>query len=150
MDAVAVVDRVRALGVTMTSNGNKILLTPGSKVPKELIEAIRENKAAIMAILNGPSALQRALDQKTQEIAVLHRRLMSPYYANDRQYHQWCLDQIGCLTAHINEIRRFLSTGGSLTLPSCCKGEYICLIAMRRFDGCLMLPGECTFAISNG
>ena len=38
---------------------------------------------------------------------------------------------------------------GTLTLPPCCKGDCICLIAMRRFDGCLMEPSECEFIVEN-
>jgi hypothetical protein len=150
MDAVAVVERIKALGVTMTPSGSKIRLEPGSKVPAELIQALRENKPAIIAILTKPSvALSGALTQKTDEIAVMRRRLASQYYADDAEYLEWCKDQIACLQGHVDEIRRYLRDGGTLRLPPCCKGnDHICLIAMRRFDGCLMLPSECTFAIS--
>jgi len=150
MDAVAVVERIKALGVTMTPSGSKIRLEPGSKVPAELVQAIRENKVEIMAILTRPpGTLTKALEQKNEEIAVMRKRLASPYYAGDSQYHQWCQDQIGCLTGHISEIQRYLRDGGTLRLPPCSRDDtHLCLIAMRRFDGCLMSPGECTFAIS--
>ena len=79
----------------------------------------------------------------------MQKRLASPYYADDGEYLEWCRDQIGCLTAHVDEIRRYMREGGTLTLPPCCKGDCICLIAMRRFDGCLMEPSECEFIIEN-
>jgi len=148
--ALELVERVKALGVTMTPITDGIRLEPGSRVPKELVEGIRQHKVEIIAILTKPSGtLTAALTQKNDEIAVMRRRLASPYYAGDVEYLEWGKDVIACLTSHIEEIRRYLREGGTLRLPPCCKEEgYICLIAMRRFDGCLMGPGECGFAIS--
>ena len=79
----------------------------------------------------------------------MRRRLASEYYADDGPYQTWGQDVIGCLTAHVDEIRRYIREGGALTLPRCCKGNYICLIAMRQFNGCLIEPSECEFAIEN-
>jgi hypothetical protein len=144
----SVLQQVRSLGVDIRPDGDKLQLRPPGKVPADLIQALRENKPAIIAILTKPSvALSAALTQKTQEITVMRRRLASEYYANDAEYLEWCKDQIGCLTGHVDEIRRYLRDGGSLRLPPCCKEDSICMIAMRRFDGCLMNPDECTFSM---
>ena len=51
MDANAILDRLSNLGVTIRADGDKVLLQPGSKAPQDLKDAIRENKAAIMALL---------------------------------------------------------------------------------------------------
>jgi len=150
--AVAVLEKAKALGISVTSSGNRILLEPGSKVPAELVQSIRQHKGEILAILTRPKpsgTLWWALAQKNGEIAVMRERLASPYYANDAQYHQWCLDQIGCLTDHITEITRCLREGGTLRLPPCCKDDgQFCLIAMRRLNGCLMSPCECGFSLT--
>jgi len=116
--------------------------------PEDLRQMLRAHKAEIIAILTKPSGtLSAALAQKNEEIAVMRRRLASEYYADDGPYQTWGQDVIGCLTAHVDEIRRYLREGGALTLPPCCKGEYLCLIAMRRFDTCLMGSDECGFSM---
>ena len=132
--------------------GDKLQLRPPGKAPAELLQAIRQHKAEIMAILTKPrrTILEGALTQKGEEILTMRKRLASPCYADDTGYQEWCRDQIGCLAAHVTEIQRYLGEGGTLRLPPCCVEEgYICLIAMRRFDACLMLPSECTFAIAH-
>ncbi|MBN2098107.1 MAG: hypothetical protein JW753_00770 [Dehalococcoidia bacterium] len=53
-DAAAVLERAKALGISVTSSGNKILLEPGSKVPPDLVQAIRQHKGEILAILTSP------------------------------------------------------------------------------------------------
>ena len=133
-------------------DGDKLQLRPPGKAPAELLQAIRQHKAEIMAILTKPrrTILEGALTQKGEEIMTMRKRMASEYYADDSEYLEWCRDQIGCLTAHITEIHRYLREGGSLRLPPCCKEEdYLCLIAMRRFNGCLMAPSECEFTIEN-
>ena len=147
---VSVLLQVRSLGVDIRPEGDKLQLRPPGKAPAELIQAIRQHKAEIMAILTKPrrTILEGALTQKGEEILTMRKRLTSPYYADDTEYLEWCRDQIGCLTAHVDEIRRYLREGGALTLPPCCRDkDYLCLIAMRRFDGCLMVPNECEFAM---
>ena len=147
----SVLQQVRSLGVDIRPDGDKLQLRPPGKVPAELVQAIRQHKVEIIAILTRPKpsgTLRRASAQKNEEIAVMRERLDSEYYAGDVEYLEWGKDVIACLTSHIEEIRRYLREGGSLRLPPCCKAEgYICLIAMRRFDGCLMTPGECTFSL---
>ena len=51
MDANAVLDRLTALGVTVRAEGGMVLLQPGSKVPLELKDAVREHKPQILAQL---------------------------------------------------------------------------------------------------
>ena len=52
MNATAVLERLSAQGVQVTPrpNGN-LWLEPASKIPPDLLEAVRENKPAILALL---------------------------------------------------------------------------------------------------
>lgn len=101
-----------------------------------------------MLAIQPPEALTRALTQKGEEVLTMRKRLASDYYAGDVPYQEWGQDVLACLQAHITEIRCYLRGGGALSLPPCCKDKgYICLIALRRFDACLMGPGECGFSI---
>lgn len=149
----SVLQQVRSLGVDVRPDGDKLQLRPPGKLPADLIEAIRQHKTEILTILTKPwpsETLRRALTQKNEEILTIRKRLASPYYADDAEYQDWCRDQITCLTAHISEIQSYLREGGCLSLPPCCRtAGYLCLIAMRRLVGCLMVPGECTFSITN-
>ena len=148
----SVLQQVRSLGVDIRPDGDKLQLRPPGKTPADLIEAIRQHKTEILTILTKPrpsETLKKALTQKSEEMLTMRKRLASPYYADDAEYQDWCRDQITCFTSHISEIQRYLREGGTLRLPPCCKEEgHICLIAMRRFDGCLMGPEECGFATS--
>ena len=54
MDANAVLNRLSELGVTARAEGGMVLIQPASKVPPELKDAVRENKAEILALLDGP------------------------------------------------------------------------------------------------
>jgi len=149
-DALAVVEKVKALGVTISPSGEKILLEPGSKVPPELIGAIRQHKDEILAILTRGSqtVLTRALAQKNEELSVMQKRLVSPYYTDDIQYHEWAKQQIETIRGQIAEIQCYLNEGGDLNLPPCCKRNgYVCLIAMRKFDWCLFEHVECGFCL---
>ena len=150
MDATAILEKLNGLGVKTTVHNGRLRLTPASKIPADLAEAIKAHKEALVLAIRPPEALPRALTQKGEEVLTMRKRLASEYYANDAEYLEWCKDQIGCLTGHVDEIRRYLREGGALTLPPCCKDKgYLCLIAMRRFDACLMGPGECTFSLRN-
>jgi hypothetical protein len=81
----------------------------------------------------------------------MRKRLGSPHYAGDIPYQQWGKDVIACLQSHINETQRYLKEGGTLRLPPCCQEDgSICLIAMRRFNGCLVDPDECGFSMRPG
>jgi hypothetical protein len=148
---VSVLQQVRSLGVDIRPDGDKLQLRPPGKTPADLIQALRENKPAIIDILTRPrrNTLQTALAQKREEIGTMQKRLTSPYYADDAEYLDWCRDQILRLQGDVTEIERYLREGGILRLPPCCiDDDHICLIAMRRFDGCLMTLTECGFAIS--
>jgi hypothetical protein len=148
MEAAIILEKLNELGVKASVKGQRLRLEPGSRIPPDLVEAIRTHKQALMLAIQPPQALTMALAQKNEETHTMRKRLDSEYYAGDVPYHEWCRDQIACLNGHITEIRRYLREGESLTLPRCCKAEgCICLIAMRRFDGCLMTPGECTFSL---
>ena len=48
MDAIEVLDRLHDLGVTVQVNGPKVRLEPASKVPADLLAAVRQNKADII------------------------------------------------------------------------------------------------------
>jgi len=149
MDATAILERLTELGVKTTVHGGRLRLTPASVIPPDLVEAVKAHKEALVVAIRPSETLTRALAQKQGEIIIMRKRLASEYYAGDAEYQDWCKDQITCLTSHITEIQRYVREGGTLRLPPCCIDDYhICLIAMRRFDACLMLPSECTFAIS--
>jgi hypothetical protein len=149
MDTAAILDRLTELGVTTTVQGDRLRLTPASKIPPDLVEAIKAHKQLLVLAIRPPEALKGALIQKNYEILTMRKRLASSYYADDAEYQDWCKDQIACLTGHVTEIERYLREGGILRLPPCCiDDDHICLIAMRRFDGCLMTLTECGFAIS--
>ena len=53
-DAVAGLEKAKVLGIRVTPSGNKILLEPGSKVPPDLVQAIRQHKGEILALLTKP------------------------------------------------------------------------------------------------
>lgn len=148
MDAVAILQKLNGLGVKTTVRGDKLRLTPASRIPPELMDAIKANKPALMLAVRPSEGLRRALGQKHQEITTMRRRLASQWYASDCEYQEWGQGVISCLEGHTTEIQRYLKEGGALALPPCCKAkDRICLIALRRFDGCLMAPGECGFSV---
>jgi hypothetical protein len=150
VDATAILDRLSELGVKTTVQGGRLHFEPGSRIPPDLVEEIRANKQVLALAIQPPEALKWALTQKQEEILTMRKRLASEYYAGDVPYQEWGKDVMACLHAHVEEIRRYLREGGALRLPPCCKeGGHLCLIAMRRFDGCLMVPGECTFSTKN-
>ncbi len=149
MTATAILEKLNQLGVTTTVKGGRLSLAPASRIPPELVEAIVAHKQALILTLTPPEALRRALAQKDEEIATMRRRLESQYYADDPDYQAWCRDVIGCLQRQVGEIRRYLAEGGTPMMPSCCQDDgRICLIALRRFNGCLMHPGDCGFSAS--
>ena len=55
MNAVEVVETLLNLGVSLRSDGSKLLLEPGSKVPPELVSDIRRYKPEILQLLGSPS-----------------------------------------------------------------------------------------------
>lgn len=151
MTATAILERLSALGVRTSVDGGMIRLTPASKIPADLKEAIRTHKKALMLALRPPEALRGALTQKGEEIATMRRRLASEWYAEDVEYQKWGQAVMSCLEGHMREIQRYLREGGALALPPCCQeGSHLCLIALRRFDGCLMAPGDCGFSRREG
>ena len=54
MNAVQVVETLLNLGVSIGSEGNKLLLEPGSRVPPELVPDIRRYKPEILHLLAAP------------------------------------------------------------------------------------------------
>ena len=52
-DAIALLERLDTIGVTVTVDGQKLLLEPGSRVPAELVEDVRQNKAKLIQLLKG-------------------------------------------------------------------------------------------------
>lgn len=88
--------------------------------------------------------LQKALAEKEEDLASRKRDLTSPYYADS----EWVKKEMTHLEAHIAEIERHLKEGGALKLPPCCRQpDYVCLIATRGFDECIMSPIECGFSL---
>ena len=51
--------RLEELGITVSINGDRLRLEPGSKVPRQLAEALRKNKSEVLAFLRArPDTLQ--------------------------------------------------------------------------------------------
>lgn len=151
-DVERIIDQCRSISITLepSPDGAYLYLHHETPPPEDLRQQLRQHKADILAMLAGPkpSALDRALTQKSEEIVTMQKRMAAPCNADDAEYQQWCGDQIRCLTGHITEIKRYLHEGRSLGLPPCCNDDgHLCLIAMRRFNGCLMHPRECGFSV---
>jgi len=72
--AVAVLEKAKALGISVTSSGNKILLEPGSKVPPDLVQAIRQHKGEILAILTKPKLVEGPPRWHAEQIAQAVRK----------------------------------------------------------------------------
>ena len=51
MNATAIFEQLANLGVTVTAEGDKIILEPGSRVPSALLTTIREHKPELLARL---------------------------------------------------------------------------------------------------
>lgn len=162
MNAAAVLERLTAQGVQVIPrpNGN-LWLEPASKIPPDLLEAVRENKLAILAHLRAKQAaarvnkdalgiadrLRQALTDKRAELALHLSDLDTPYYKGDA----WTLDQVAILERHVAGLTRYLADGGNLALPRCCRHpETICLIASYGFTSCLLTPGACGYSWREG
>ena len=89
MDANAVLNRLSELGVTARAEGGMVLIQPASKVPPELKDAVRENKAEILALLDGPVGDGQAppLDRPPESEMEL-RRLMD-HTAHPENFTRW-------------------------------------------------------------
>ena len=51
MEATAILDKLHSLGIGVTVSGDKLLLEPGSGVPKELVEELKVHKPEVMGLL---------------------------------------------------------------------------------------------------
>lgn len=51
MNATELLERLTALGVTVTANGDKLRLEPASRIPPAMMEELRANKPAVIAAL---------------------------------------------------------------------------------------------------
>jgi hypothetical protein len=67
--AVELLEKVKALGVTLTRSDDKLLLEPGSKVPQDLIRAIRAHKNEILSILARPKLAEGSPQWHAETIA---------------------------------------------------------------------------------
>ena len=54
MTSTEILGRLHDLGVSVLLNGSKVRLEPGSKVPADLLDEVRRNKAEIMLLLSSP------------------------------------------------------------------------------------------------
>ncbi|MBI4332917.1 MAG: hypothetical protein HY673_16740 [Chloroflexi bacterium] len=52
MDATAILERLTELGISVTPSGDKLVLTPASKLPPSLLEEIRANKPELLSYLD--------------------------------------------------------------------------------------------------
>ena len=55
MNAEAIAQRARELGVTLTAAGDKIRYAPKSATPPAFVDALRKHKAEVLAYLREPS-----------------------------------------------------------------------------------------------
>ena len=55
MTATDVLDELTSLGITATVSGQKLLLTPGSKVPQDLLVQIKEHKDELLELVTQPT-----------------------------------------------------------------------------------------------
>lgn len=53
MDAKELLERLERVGVRAETSGDTLRLTPGSRVPSDLVELVRWHKAEIIAALRG-------------------------------------------------------------------------------------------------
>ena len=61
MTPAALVETLRARGVTIEPRGDKLRVVPASSISPEEVEALRQHKAAVLALLAGKSPV--AVDQ---------------------------------------------------------------------------------------
>ena len=54
MTAADVLDELASLGIRATASGQKLLLTPGSRVPQELLVEVREHKNELLELVTQP------------------------------------------------------------------------------------------------
>jgi len=84
----------------------------------------------------------KALMRKQGELEKYEKYLTSSFVLDT----EWDQKQIKQLSIQIGSIKRFLSQGGDLDLPVCCKdNDRHCLIAMYGFEFCLLEPISCGF-----
>lgn len=72
--AAAVLEKARALGIKVTPSGDRILLEPGSKAPPELVQAVRQHKGEILAILARPQVAEGPPRWHAEQVAEAVRR----------------------------------------------------------------------------
>lgn len=72
--AVELLEKVKALDVTLTRSGDKLLLEPGSKVPPDLVSQIREHKTEILAHLRRPKLVEGPPQWHAETIAAAVRK----------------------------------------------------------------------------
>lgn len=162
MDVRTILDKLDGIGVAVRVKGDRLQMNPGRVIPQELMEEVKNHKKDLILHLTqnedaerkeptsiAPPAwviqpLEKALKQKREELATRKRDLVSHYYADD----EWTKQQVIYIQTHIADIERYLSEGGELKLPRCCRQpEYICLIATKGFNECIMIPEECGFSL---
>ena len=57
MDAAAILQRARQLGITIVLDCDRLRYNPRGKAPAELVEAIRENKPEIIKLLGQENSI---------------------------------------------------------------------------------------------
>jgi hypothetical protein len=65
MEPTEILTTLQTLNISIDVNGDKLVLTPGSMVPPELVPEIREHKAELLALVRPPSSeteLRQLLD----------------------------------------------------------------------------------------
>lgn len=56
MDASGIIESLKNLGISIKSDGDKLLLRPGSRVPLEMVSEIRRHKGEILAWVSNACA----------------------------------------------------------------------------------------------
>ena len=133
MDASIIIGRLTELGVTVHAEGGNVLIQPASKTPQDLKDAIRENKAAVLALLSNPPTIASLLDRlrKGQIWLTAHHAqwiVNGPNAASDTEFSRvwnawWELDQ---------RLRAEHGFEGCICAPSGkCLGAFQCLGCME-------------------
>ena len=82
---------------------------------------------------------------KRAELELFRHDLTTPEFKGD----PWRVESISILEEQVKEIERYMKEGGKLNIGECCQKEGTCILAYKRFDGCMWRPGDCGFYIKD-
>ena len=83
MDIPALLDNLDMQGITLTVNGDRLKLVPGSRVSQDLAETLRAHKTEVMEYLRGEAA------QVATELSNLHLKVVEPHVPSTPELLPW-------------------------------------------------------------